>query len=128
MDLHFTGTGFETLWTLSTKLLTDYHHNNIIKLRILGVCGRLGRISRSGLTQDIKMGSYVFQCAIFTPMDSTLCLFTVTGEVSCPVSAVWHSNVATHWSKYHCFKQTLLQYDLTLKPYLTPTNKQTFMM
>ena len=44
---------------LSTELLNDYHH---IKVECLLVCveGR-GRISRPGLTQDIKMGSCVFQ-------------------------------------------------------------------
>ena len=24
--------------------------------------------------------------------------------VSCPVSAAWHSCVAAHWTKYHCYK------------------------
>ena len=39
---------------LYTELLTDYHQ-----------CVEVhGRISRSGLTQDIKMGSCVFQCDV----------------------------------------------------------------
>ena len=39
-------------------VLTDYHHISIIKLSLCW-CGRSGRISQSGLTQDIKMGSCV---------------------------------------------------------------------
>ena len=47
---------------LSIELPTDYHIDSIA---FAGVCveGR-GRISRSGLTQDIKMGSCVFQCDV----------------------------------------------------------------
>ena len=44
---------------------------------------------------------------------------------SCPVSAPWHSCVAAHWSKYHCYKQAPSWYDLRcLKAKLNP-NKQT---
>ena len=48
--------------TTPTELPTDYHHNSI-KRSMVCVEG-LGRISRSGLTQDIKMGSCVFQCDV----------------------------------------------------------------
>ena len=49
------------------------------------------------------------------------------GRVSCPVSAAWHSCVAAHWSKYHCYKQAPSRYDLRcLKATLNP-NKQTKM-
>ena len=41
---------------LSTELPTGYHHIRI-SWAFAGVCGRLGKISRSGLTQDINMGS-----------------------------------------------------------------------
>ena len=27
------------------------------------------------------------------------------GRVSCPLSAAWHSCLAAHWSKCHCYKQ-----------------------
>ena len=141
-----------------------------------------GRISRSGLTQDIKMGSCVFQCEIPHQWQAKpqvgpvsvycegvgchdLCLYTVMGwdvmtcvcilwwdgmpwpvsvycdgvglgvmscvcilwwggvsfpvsilwrgGMSCSVSAAWHSCVAAHWSKYHCYKQVgTVWYDL----------------
>ena len=46
------------------------------------------------------------------------------GWVSCPVSATWHSCVATHWSKCHCYKQAPFQYDLRcVKAMLNPTKK-----
>ena len=55
---------------------------------------------------------------------SAPCLYTVTGWVSCPVSAAWHSCVAAHWSKYHCYKQAPLRYDLRcLKATLNPNNQ-----
>ena len=45
--------------------------------------------------------------------------------VSCPVSVAWHSCVAAHWSKYHCYKQAPSRYDLRcLKATLNPI-KQT---
>ena len=44
--------------------------------------------------------------------------------MSCPLSAAWHSSVAAHWSKYHCYKQAPSRYDLRyLKAMLNP-NKQ----
>ena len=67
MDSHTRGSGFKTqrVLTLSTKLLTEYHHNSINKLSIgWCVCGRSGKDSSMGLTQDIEMGSCVFQCDI----------------------------------------------------------------
>ena len=49
---------------LSTELPTDYHHYSIrVEGSLVCVEGQ-GRISRSGFTQDIKMGSCVFQCDI----------------------------------------------------------------
>ena len=51
---------------ISTELLADYHHTSIMKLieRSLVCVEDRGRISRSCVTQDIKMGSCVFQCDI----------------------------------------------------------------
>ena len=55
---------------------------------------------------------------------------TATGRprvciLSCHVSTAWHSCVAAHWSKYHCYKQAPSRYDLRcLKATLNP-NKQT---
>ena len=51
-------TRLEEYSTLSTELLTEYQHNSIIELNIAE------KISRSGLTQDIKIGSCVFQCDV----------------------------------------------------------------
>ena len=58
MDSHTTGPGFKTrlvrYFLLSFRLLTTITASS---RAFAGVCGRSGRISRSGLTQDIKMGS-----------------------------------------------------------------------
>ena len=32
--------------------------------------------------------------------------------MSCPVSVAWHSCVAPHWSKYHCYKKAPSRYEL----------------
>ena len=89
-----------------------------------------GRISRLGLTQDIKMGSCVFQCEVphrwiaQRQVWFRVCILW-RGGVSCPVSAACHSCVAAHWSKYHCYKQAPSWYDLRcFKATLNP-NKQT---
>ena len=58
-----------------------------------------GRISQSGLTQDIEIGSCVFQCDVPHPWIAQ----RQVGPMS--VSAAWHSCVAAHWLKYHCYKQ-----------------------
>ena len=41
----------------------------------------------------------------------TVSVLNTRGEVSCPVSTAWHSSVAVHWSKYHCYKQAPPPYD-----------------
>ena len=90
----------------------------------MSLAGR-GRISQSGLTQDIKMGSCVFQCDvpdqwIAQPQVGHVSILW-QGGVSHPVSVAWHSCVAAHWSKYHCYKQTPSRYDLRcLKATLNP--------
>ena len=48
---------------LSTELPTDYHHQVERSLQLVCVEGP-GSISRSGLTQDIKMGSCILQCDV----------------------------------------------------------------
>ena len=54
--------------TLSTELPTDYQHiyqlHKVERLPVGECVEDRGRISRSGLTQDIKMGSCVFQCDV----------------------------------------------------------------
>ena len=86
-----------------------------------------GRFFQSGLTQYIEMGSCVFQCNIphhwIANNRLALCLYTVTGWGV--MSCAWHSCVAAHWSKNHCYKQAPSGYDLRcLKAMLNP-NKQT---
>ena len=65
MDSHTTGPGFETrlvrYFLPSFRLTTTIPES--VERSLVCVKGR-GRISRSGLTQDIKMGSCVFQCDI----------------------------------------------------------------
>ena len=88
----------------------------------------LGRISQLGLTQDIIMGSCVFQCCVphqWIAQWQVGLVFVYCDGVSCRVSAAWHSCVAAHLSKY---KQAPPRYDLRcLKVTLNPkqTNKQT---
>ena len=45
--------------------------------------------------------------------------------MSCSVSAAWHSCVAAHWSKYHCYKQEPSRYDLRCLKATLNLNKQT---
>ena len=63
LDSHTTGPGFQTrlvrYFLLSFRLLSQHQ----VERSLVCVEGR-GRISRSGLTQDIKMGSCVFQCDV----------------------------------------------------------------
>ena len=100
-------------------------------------CWTIQLVNKFFTPQHIKMGSCVFHCDVphqciaqwqVGPVSvycdgvgcRVLCLYTVTGWgvvscvcilwpgwVSCSVSAAWHSCVATHWSKYHCYKQAL---------------------
>ena len=89
-----------------------------------------GRISRLGLTQDSKMGSCVSQCDIPHQWIAQwqvgpVFVYCDRNGLSCPVFAAWHSCVAAHWSKYHCYKQALSWYDLRcLKATLNPKSKQ----
>ena len=64
MDSHTTGHRLRLsgYGSLSTELLTDFHLNSIINL-LLCVEGQR-RISRSDLTNDSKMGSFVFLCDV----------------------------------------------------------------
>ena len=117
MDLHITGPGFKT-WMVRYFLLSFQLATTIpvhkVERSLVCVEGQ-GRISWSGLSQEIKMGSCVFQCDV--PHQCILW----RGGVSCPVSAAWHSCVASHWSKYHCYKQASSWYDLRcLKATLNP--------
>ena len=119
MDSHTTGPGFK-IWLIRYFLQSfrpsttiQYHK---VECSLVCVEGR-GRISRVGLTQDIKMGSCVFQCDvphqwIAQRWVGPVSVYCVRGGVSCLVSAAWHSWVAAHWSKYHCYKQAPSRYDL----------------
>ena len=124
-----------TIGLLSTEIPADYHHSSTIALNVRWpVCveGR-GWISRSGLTQNIKMDICVFQCdvphqwiAASTATGRPRVWILWRGGVSCPVSAAWHSCVAAHWSKYHCYKQAPSRYDLRcLKAPLNPNKQKT---
>ena len=60
-------------------------------------------ISRSGLTQDTKMGSCVFQCDVphqWIAQRQAGPVSVYCDEMGCHVllSAAWHSSVAAHWS------------------------------
>ena len=93
-----------------------------------GVCGRSERISRSGLTQDIKIVCILLWHS--TSMDS------ITADRPC-VCILWRGGCvmsgvcdmaflfAAHWSKYHCYKQAPSRYDLRCLKETLNTNKQT---
>ena len=124
MDSHTTCPGFKT--RLVRYFLPSFRlTTSIILVSYKGerslVCveGR-GRISRSGLTQDIKMGSCVFQCDVPHQWIAQ----RQVGPVSVYCDGAWHSCVAAHWSKYHCYKKAPSRYHLRcLKATLNP-NKQ----
>ena len=89
MDSHTTGPGFKT-WSvryflLSFRLTTTIPES--VERSLLWVEGR-GTISRSGLTQDIKMGSCAFHINGQHSDRSTPCMYTVTGwsAMSCVCS------------------------------------------
>ena len=66
-------------------------------------------ISRLGLTQDIKIGSCVFQCDVPHQWIAQ----PRVGHVSVYCDRMtWHPCVAAHWSKYHYYKQAPSRYDL----------------
>ena len=48
---------------LSTELLTDYHHNSIIKLSVRWCLLKVGE-GRGKITQDTKIGGCVPQCEV----------------------------------------------------------------
>ena len=97
---------------ISTELPTDYHHISIIKLSVRWCVWKVGEgFPDRVLPKTLKRvhiavyPSVTFHTNGLHIDRSALCLYTVTGGVSCPVSAAWHSCVAAHWSKYHCYKQ-----------------------
>ena len=133
LDSHTTGPRFKTqllrYFQLSFRLLTTMAASS---WGFAGVCveGR-GRISRSALTQDIKIGSCVFQCDVphqWIAQRQVSPVSVYCDGVGCRVLCLrhaWHFCVAAHWSKYHCYKQAPSWYDLRcLKATLNP-NKQT---
>ena len=63
MASHRTGRWFKTRLVryFLSSFQTDYHIDSIA---CAVVCGGSGRISRSSVTKDIKMGSCVFQCDV----------------------------------------------------------------
>ena len=70
MDSHTTGPGFKTRCVRYTnKLLTDYHHNSIMKLSVRWSVWKVG--------EDIKMGSCVFQCDVPHQCDTLLQVGTI---------------------------------------------------
>ena len=109
----------------STMHLTVYYLNGIVVGPLSRVkCDFSGRSHPRHWNRELW---FLLWCT--TSMDSTttgrpcVCI-QWRSRVSCPVSAAWHSCVATHWSKYHCYKQAPTRYDLRcLKATLNP-NKQ----
>ena len=112
MDSHTTGPGFKT--RLVRYFLASFQLATTIpvhKIERSMVCvEERGKISQSGLTQDIKMGSGVFQCDVphqWIAQRQVGPVSVYCDRVGCHVlvSAAWHSCVTAHWSKYHCYKQ-----------------------
>ena len=89
------------------------------------MCGRSGKDFPVGSDTRHKMGSCVFQCDIphqWIAQRQVGPVSVYCDGMGCHVvSAAWHSCVAAHWSKYHCYKQAPSQYDLRcLKATLNP--------
>ena len=86
------------------------------------MCGRSGKDFSIGSDPRHYNGLLYIPVWRSSPIDSTttgrprVCILW-RGGVSCPVSAAWHSCVAAHWSKYHCYKQapSLLKSDVKSK-------------
>ena len=106
MDKHNTSPGFKIQWVRYTfKLASNWlppQQHYWIERWLVCVEGR-GRISRSGLTQDIKMGNYVFECDvshkwIAQRQVGPVSVYCDGVGVWCSVSAAWHSCVAAHWT------------------------------
>ena len=134
MDSHTTGPVFKTgcygTFYWASDWLPPYQYQ--VEHSLVCVEGR-GRISRSGLNQDIKMGSCVFQCDVPHQWIAQRQVGPVSiycdwvRYVLCPVSAGWLSLVAAHWSKYHCYKQapSWHMYDIRCFKAMLNPNKHT---
>ena len=120
------GSSLSGYCTLCTELLTDSHHNSIINLSICWFVlkvgeGFPGRVWPKTVKWVVMYISVTFHTTTGRPC---VCILW-RGGVSCPVSAAWHSCVAAHWLKYHCYKQAQLWYDLRcLKVTLNPNNNK----
>ena len=92
------GSKLDQYSTISTELLTDYHHNSIIKLS--GRCvwkvgeGFPDRILPKTLKWVVVYFSMTSHINGYYNDKSAVWQCTVTGRVSCPVSAVWYSCLA----------------------------------
>ena len=94
------GPGF-TIWLVQYFLPSfrlTHHHNSRVECSLVCVESQ-GRISWSVLTQDIKMGSCVFQFDvphqwIAQRQVDPVSVYCDRVGVTCPVSAAWHSCVA----------------------------------
>ena len=94
-DLHTTGPGFKTRWVWYTFYRASHclpPHQHKVERSLVCVEGQ-GRISWSGLTQDIKMGSCVFQCDVPHQW-----IARQVGPVSvyCHVLCLWHGIPVWH--------------------------------
>ena len=95
MDSHATGPRFKTRlvrYFLLSYLLPAPYQRHRVELLLVCVEG-WGRISQSGLTQDIKMGSCAFQCDvthqwIAQPQVDPVSLYC--DGVGCHVMCLWH--------------------------------------
>ena len=94
MDSHTTGTGFKTWWVWYTFYRASdwpppYQHHKVDHW-LVSVEGR-GRISQWGLTQEIKMGSCVFQCDIPHQWIAHVGPVSVYCDgVGCHILSLWH--------------------------------------
>ena len=89
----------------------------------------LGRISRSVLTQDIKMGRCVFQYDVqhqWIAQRQVGHVSVYCDGVRCHVlSVAWHTCEAAHLSNYHCYEQAPSGYDRRcLKETLNPNEQK----
>ena len=103
--------------TLSTDLLTDYHHYSITELSIRWRVSKIGKDFPVGSDLRHQNVQLCIPMSRSTSMDSTttgrpcVCVLWRYG-LTCHVSGAWHSCVAAHRLKDHCYRQAPPQYVL----------------
>ena len=128
MHWHTTGLMFNARCTCTFWMTTTITASWSWAFADVCVEGR-GRISRLGMTQDIKRSSSLsqsdvpHQCIPQHQVGPGVCILWRDG-VLCPVSESSYSCVAAHWSVNHCFKKAPSWHDLRRSSDVKPKQKK----